>query len=120
MPSKLRGVIISKLNILMKYFLLLPVCFSDLCCFSAVEFLSMLCIFPQAVEVFDEILKIKREIETELFGEEQNWGRSETNVSAGFFFAFHFIFFLIISIKYCPMYKFTIYRHDLVKSYKEL
>ncbi|XWS70860.1 hypothetical protein CRYUN_Cryun03dG0085200 [Craigia yunnanensis] len=33
----------------------------------------------EAVEVADEILKIKREIEVELFGEDQNWGRGESN-----------------------------------------
>ncbi|XVF47886.1 hypothetical protein PTKIN_Ptkin03bG0146200 [Pterospermum kingtungense] len=32
----------------------------------------------EAVEVADEILKIKREIEAELFGEDQNWGRGES------------------------------------------
>ncbi|XP_040996517.1 eukaryotic translation initiation factor-like [Juglans microcarpa x Juglans regia] len=33
----------------------------------------------EAVEVPDDVLKIKREIEAEFFGEEQNWGRGETN-----------------------------------------
>ncbi|KAE8665333.1 Eukaryotic translation initiation factor isoform 4G-1 [Hibiscus syriacus] len=33
----------------------------------------------EAVEVSDEILKIKREIEVELFGEDQNWSRGESN-----------------------------------------
>ncbi|XWS73110.1 hypothetical protein CRYUN_Cryun02cG0097300 [Craigia yunnanensis] len=33
----------------------------------------------EAVEVADEILKIKREIEVELFGEDQNWVRGESN-----------------------------------------
>ncbi|KAL4284740.1 hypothetical protein GQ457_16G005040 [Hibiscus cannabinus] len=33
----------------------------------------------EVVEVADEILKIKREIEVELFGEEQNWIRGEIN-----------------------------------------
>ncbi|XP_021277478.1 eukaryotic translation initiation factor isoform X1 [Herrania umbratica] len=33
----------------------------------------------EAVEVADEILKIKREIDAELFGEDQNWGRGESN-----------------------------------------
>ncbi|KAB1211971.1 Eukaryotic translation initiation factor isoform 4G-1 [Morella rubra] len=33
----------------------------------------------EVVEVPDDILKIKREIEAELFGEDQNWGRGETN-----------------------------------------
>ncbi|KAL4278884.1 hypothetical protein GQ457_03G045320 [Hibiscus cannabinus] len=32
-----------------------------------------------AVEVPDEILKIKREIEVELFGEDQSWSRGESN-----------------------------------------
>ncbi|KAH7569254.1 hypothetical protein JRO89_XS06G0131600 [Xanthoceras sorbifolium] len=31
----------------------------------------------EAVQVSDDILKIKREIEAELFGEEQSWGRAE-------------------------------------------
>ncbi|KAE8700159.1 Eukaryotic translation initiation factor isoform 4G-1 [Hibiscus syriacus] len=34
----------------------------------------------EAVEVSDEILKIKREIEVELFGEDQNWSRGESNL----------------------------------------
>ncbi|XWS27214.1 hypothetical protein CRYUN_Cryun26dG0095700 [Craigia yunnanensis] len=34
-----------------------------------------------AVEVADEILKIKQEIEVELFGEDQNWGHGESNQS---------------------------------------
>ncbi|KAE8682719.1 Eukaryotic translation initiation factor isoform 4G-1 [Hibiscus syriacus] len=33
----------------------------------------------EAIEVSDEILKIKREIEVELFGEDQNWSRGESN-----------------------------------------
>ncbi|KAE8735444.1 Eukaryotic translation initiation factor isoform 4G-1 [Hibiscus syriacus] len=33
----------------------------------------------EVVEVADEILNIKREIEVELFGEEQNWSRGESN-----------------------------------------
>ncbi|XP_022732657.1 eukaryotic translation initiation factor-like [Durio zibethinus] len=33
----------------------------------------------EAVEVADEVLKIKREIEVELFGEDQNWGHGESN-----------------------------------------
>ncbi|GMI97585.1 eukaryotic translation Initiation Factor isoform 4G1 [Hibiscus trionum] len=33
----------------------------------------------QVVEVADEILKLKREIEVEVFGEEQNWSRGESN-----------------------------------------
>ncbi|KAG6673304.1 hypothetical protein I3842_16G104400 [Carya illinoinensis] len=37
------------------------------------------CFSLQAVEVPDDVLKIKREIEAEFFGEEQNWGRGETN-----------------------------------------
>ncbi|KAB2027080.1 hypothetical protein ERO13_D05G009500v2 [Gossypium hirsutum] len=35
----------------------------------------------EAVEVSEEILKIKREIEVELFGEDQNWARGESNSS---------------------------------------
>ncbi|CAK7338166.1 unnamed protein product [Dovyalis caffra] len=33
----------------------------------------------EAVVISDEILKIKQEIETELFGEDQSWSRGETN-----------------------------------------
>ncbi|GAV83199.1 MA3 domain-containing protein/MIF4G domain-containing protein [Cephalotus follicularis] len=33
----------------------------------------------EAVEVSDHILKIKQEIEADLFGEEQNWSRGESN-----------------------------------------
>ncbi|OMO98326.1 MIF4G-like, type 3 [Corchorus capsularis] len=33
----------------------------------------------EAVEIADEILRIKREIDVELFGEDQNWGRGESN-----------------------------------------
>ncbi|XP_011018056.1 PREDICTED: eukaryotic translation initiation factor isoform 4G-1 [Populus euphratica] len=33
----------------------------------------------EAVVIFDEILKIKQEIEAELFGEDQSWSRGETN-----------------------------------------
>ncbi|KAE8705931.1 Eukaryotic translation initiation factor isoform 4G-1 [Hibiscus syriacus] len=33
----------------------------------------------EVVEVADDILNIKREIEVELFGEEQNWSRGESN-----------------------------------------
>lgn len=33
----------------------------------------------EAVEVPDEILKIKRDIEVEIFGEEQSWSRGESN-----------------------------------------
>lgn len=41
--------------------------------------------FLKAVEVPDEILKIKRDIEVEIFGEEQSWSRGESNVSMLFF-----------------------------------
>lgn len=34
----------------------------------------------QAVEVPDDILKIKREIDAEINGEDQNWSRAESNV----------------------------------------
>lgn len=34
----------------------------------------------QAVEVPDDILKIKREIDAEINGEDQNWSRTESNV----------------------------------------
>ena len=37
--------------------------------------------YLQGVEVPDDILKIKQDIEAELFGEDQSWGRSENNVS---------------------------------------
>jgi hypothetical protein len=37
--------------------------------------------FLQAVEVPDDILRVKREIDAEFFGEDQNWGRVETIVS---------------------------------------
>lgn len=35
----------------------------------------------QAVEVPDDILKIKQDIEAELFGEDPSWGRAESNVT---------------------------------------
>ncbi|TKY73135.1 Eukaryotic translation initiation factor isoform 4G-1 [Spatholobus suberectus] len=34
----------------------------------------------EAVEVPDDILKIKQDIEAELFGEDQSWGRAESNL----------------------------------------
>ena len=34
------------------------------------------------VEVPEAILKIKQEIDVELFGEEQSWGRNDSNVSS--------------------------------------
>ena len=37
--------------------------------------------FLKVVEVPDDILKIKRDIEVEIFGEEQSWSRGESNVS---------------------------------------
>lgn len=40
------------------------------------------------VDVSEEILKIKQEIETELHGEDQTWARSESNVSSLTFFYF--------------------------------
>lgn len=43
--------------------------------------LIMLLVFSQGIDVSDDILKIKQEIEAELFGEEQNWGRGESSVS---------------------------------------
>ncbi|KAK2646788.1 hypothetical protein Ddye_021983 [Dipteronia dyeriana] len=33
----------------------------------------------ETVQIFNDILKIKREIEAEVFGEEQSWGRAEIN-----------------------------------------
>ncbi|KAK7306341.1 hypothetical protein VNO77_44273 [Canavalia gladiata] len=33
----------------------------------------------EAVEMLDDVLKIKQDIEVELFGEDQNWGRTENN-----------------------------------------
>lgn len=44
----------------------------------------------QAIQVSDEILKLNQEIASDLFGEEQSWGRSESKVS--FFFSFCFSF----------------------------
>ncbi|GLT80483.1 hypothetical protein SLA2020_519210 [Shorea laevis] len=35
----------------------------------------------EGVEVSDDILKVKQEIEAEVFGEDQNWGRGESNPS---------------------------------------
>lgn len=35
----------------------------------------------QVADVPEDILKIKKEVEAEFFGEEQNWGRSDAHVS---------------------------------------
>ncbi|TKY54679.1 Eukaryotic translation initiation factor isoform 4G-1 [Spatholobus suberectus] len=38
----------------------------------------------EGVEILDDVLKIKQDIEAELFGEDQSWGRSENNPSHQF------------------------------------
>lgn len=38
-------------------------------------------VYSQTAQLSDEILKVKRETELELFGEEQTWARGETVVS---------------------------------------
>lgn len=48
-------------------------------CLIVVLFLKIFIL--QAVEVPDDILKIKREIDVEINGEDQNWSRAESNVN---------------------------------------
>lgn len=42
--------------------------------------------FLKAVEVQDDILKLTRDIEVEIFGEEQSWSRGESNVTVSMLF----------------------------------
>ena len=42
----------------------------------------LLIFFWQVVEIPEDILKVRQEIEAEIYDEDQTWGRSEANVSS--------------------------------------
>ena len=57
----------------------------DLCHFSGCLLFVSFVILPQIVDVPEDILKVKSEIDVEFFGEEQTWGRNDAQVSCHYF-----------------------------------